>query len=186
MVERIVAAGRETLVREGYATFTTNKVAEAAEVSPGSLYQYFPDKASILDVIIDRYLDEASDRVAGTLRKTTGVDLARDPIAAGRAVIAALVSALEQDASLLRIVADEIPPARIKERRAALEQRIADVVTTYLVVAMKLPAAKASARAWVMVLAIEALASRWVLEQPMSRDDLVDELTALAMGYLVR
>src|SRR5690348_12430965 len=99
MVERIVAAGRETLVREGYATFTTNKVAEAAGVSPGSLYQYFPDKASILDVIIDRYLDEASDRVAGTLRKTTGVDVARDPIAAGRAVIAALVSALEQDAS---------------------------------------------------------------------------------------
>ncbi|MGN6722603.1 MAG: TetR/AcrR family transcriptional regulator [Marmoricola sp.] len=188
MVERIVTAGRETLVRDGYANFTTNKVAEAAGVSPGSLYQYFPDKASILDMIIDRYWDEVSVRVAGTLRETNGVDVARDPVAAVRVVNAALVSALEQDAPLLRIVIDEIPPSRIRERRAVLEQRIMDVVVTYLVVALNLPAADATTRSWVVVLTLEALSARWVLEQPahVTRDDFIDELTALAMGYLVR
>lgn len=188
MVERIVRAGRQILVRDGYASFTTNKVADAADVSPGSLYQYFPDKASIIDVIIDRYMDEVSDRVVGTLREADGLDVARDPVMAVRTVIAALVTAMEQDASLLRIVTDEIPQARIHERRAALEQRIADVVTTYLLIALNLPAATASARAWTIVLTMETLTARWVIEQPpqLDRAAFIDELTALAMGYLVR
>ena len=188
MVERIIHAGRQILVREGYANFTTNKVADEADVSPGSLYQYFPDKASIIDVIIDRYWDEVSDRVVGTLREADGAQVARDPMQAVRTVNAALVSALEQDAPLLRIVTDEIPPARIRERRAALEQRIADVVTTYLVVALSLPAATAAARAWAIVVTVETLTARWVLEQPaqLDRADFIDELTALAMGYLAR
>ena len=188
MVERIIASGREQLIRDGYANFTTNKVADAAGVSPGSLYQYFPDKASIIDVIVDRYLDEVSDRVAGTLRNTDGVEVTRDPVTAARAVNAALVSAIEQDAPLMRIVMDELPPGRIQERRAALERRIIDVVTTYLVVALGVPLAEASARAWIVVLTVEALAARWVLEQPthLERDQLIDELTALATGYLIR
>jgi AcrR family transcriptional regulator len=188
MVERIIQSGRQALVRDGYANFTTNKVADAAGVSPGSLYQYFPDKAAIVDEIIDRYWGEVSTRVAGTLRETDGVEVARDPVAAVRVVNAALVSALEQDSALMRIVIDEIPPARIRERRAVLEQRIMDVVTTYLVVAMNLSAAEAATRSWVMVLTMEALSARWVLEQPahVSRDDFIDELTALAMGYLPR
>lgn len=188
MVERIINAGRQTLVSDGYANFTTNRVANAAGVSPGSLYQYFPDKASIVDVIVDRYLDEASARVAGALGETNGANVVRDPVAAVRAVNDALLSALEEDAPLLRIVTEELPPAQVRERRAALEQRIADVVTTYLVVALNLPVAKASARAWIVVLTMEMLALRWVLEPPaqLSRDDLIDELTALAIGYLVR
>lgn len=188
MVERIIKAGRQVLVRDGYANFTTNRVAEEAGVSPGSLYQYFPDKASIIDVIIERYLDEASVRVAGALGETNGASVTGDPRAAARAVNDALLAALEEDAPLLRIVSDELPPAQVRERRAALEQRIADVVTTYLVVALGLPLAKASARAWIVVLTMEMLATRWVVEPPveMSRTDFIDELTTLAMGYLAR
>lgn len=186
MVERIILAGRQTLIRDGYASFTTNKVAEAAGVSPGSLYQYFPDKASIIDMIIDRYWDEVSSRVADTLRGTTGADVVGDLAVASRAITMALVSAVEVDAPLLRIVTDELPPARIRERRADLERRIADVLTTYLVVALNVPAAKAYGRAWILVVAMEVLTSRWVIEGPesMSREDLVEELTALAVGYL--
>lgn len=188
MVERIVRGGRDVLIHDGYANFTTNKVAVAAGVSPGSLYQYFPDKAAILDVIIDRYWDEVSARVAGTLRGANAVDVVGDPVAAVRMVNAALVSALEEDAALMRIVTDELPQARIREQRAALERRIVDVVTTYLVVALNLPASVASARAWIMVVTMEVVASRWVLEPPafVDRDLLIDELTALAVGYLAR
>lgn len=188
MVERIVAAGRQVLVTDGYANFTTNRVADAAGVSPGSLYQYFPDKAAIVDVIIDRYWDEVSGRVAASLAETNGADVMRDPHAAVRAVNHALVSALEQDADLMRILIDEMPASRIRQRRAELERRISDVVTTYLVVALQIPTVQAAGRAWVIVVTMEALSSRWVLEQPASinRDDLIEELTALAMGYLVR
>ncbi len=48
LVEAILQAAIRILEREGAAAFTTIRVAELAGVSVGSLYQYFPNKASIL------------------------------------------------------------------------------------------------------------------------------------------
>jgi AcrR family transcriptional regulator len=48
LVESILQAAIRVLERDGAAAFTTVRVAEKAGVSVGSLYQYFPNKASIL------------------------------------------------------------------------------------------------------------------------------------------
>lgn len=48
LVADILKAAVRVLEREGAARFTTIRVAEAAGVSVGSLYQYFPNKQSIL------------------------------------------------------------------------------------------------------------------------------------------
>ncbi len=48
MVKDILQAAVRVLTREGPTRFTTIRVAEAAGVSVGSLYQYFPNKQSIL------------------------------------------------------------------------------------------------------------------------------------------
>ena len=95
MVERIVAAGRAVLVQDGYDAFSTNRVAAAAGVSPGSLYQYFPDKAAILDVVIDQYWTEVADSVAASLADRIG-EFGPGMI---RATADALVAALEADPS---------------------------------------------------------------------------------------
>jgi AcrR family transcriptional regulator len=47
-VEAILQAAVRVLERDGAAGFTTVRVAERAGVSVGSLYQYFPNKQSIL------------------------------------------------------------------------------------------------------------------------------------------
>ena len=47
MVEVLVQAGRQVLAKEGYDGFSTNRVAEAAGVSPGSLYQYLDRKSVV-------------------------------------------------------------------------------------------------------------------------------------------
>ena len=44
----ILQAAAQVLAHEGAQRFTTARVAEKAGVSVGSLYQYFPNKASIL------------------------------------------------------------------------------------------------------------------------------------------
>lgn len=183
MVERIVAAGREVLVEHGYDAFSTNRVATAAGISPGSLYQYFPDKAAILDVVIDRYWAEVAEQVAASLGDRIG------EFGAGmvRATADALVSALEADPVVLRVVAEELPIGRNRDRRAALERRVRELVTTYLAArpgSSRRPTPAVAA--WVVVLAIENLALRWVLDQPeaVSRDTLLDEMVALVGGYL--
>src|ERR1044071_10462280 len=48
MVEAILEAAARVLAREGLARATTNRIAEVAGVSIGSLYQYFPNKMAIV------------------------------------------------------------------------------------------------------------------------------------------
>lgn len=48
LVAAILEAALQVLAKEGATRFTTARVAEKAGVSVGSVYQYFPNKASIL------------------------------------------------------------------------------------------------------------------------------------------
>lgn len=47
-VEAVLEATLQVLLREGLAGLTTTRVAERAGVSVGTLYQYFPDKQSLV------------------------------------------------------------------------------------------------------------------------------------------
>jgi len=51
MVEAILEAAARVLAREGLARATTNRIAEVAGVSIGSLYQYFPNKMAIVQAL---------------------------------------------------------------------------------------------------------------------------------------
>jgi len=58
MTERILDAARALFVRDGYEAVTLNKIAEAIEYSPGTIYQYFKDKRALVMAIIRAdYLD---------------------------------------------------------------------------------------------------------------------------------
>lgn len=185
MVERIVTAGRTVLIDDGYDAFSTNRVATRAEVSPGSLYQYFPDKGAILDVVIDRYWDEVADQVARSLADRLGetgptlVHQTHD----------ALVAALEADPALLGVVARELPLQANGERLQALERQVHRLATAMLgarPVGMNRPSAAVTS--WVVLMAVENIAIRWVLDRPtdISRERLLEEMDALVLGYLAQ
>ncbi|HEY9828093.1 MAG TPA: TetR/AcrR family transcriptional regulator [Stenomitos sp.] len=54
-VDRILAVAEALFTTEGYAKTTTNAIAAQAQVPIGSFYQFFPDKAAILQAIALRY-----------------------------------------------------------------------------------------------------------------------------------
>jgi AcrR family transcriptional regulator len=182
MVDRIVAAGRAVLVDDGYDAFSTNRVAARAGVSPGSLYQYFPDKGAIVDVVVDRYWEEVAERVAASLADR----IADFGPTAVRETADALLAALEDDPALLRVVARELPLSRNHARLEALERRVRDLVATYLAVRPEASTRPTPAvTAWVVVIAMEQLAVRWVLDRPsVTREQLLDEVQAFVTGYL--
>jgi len=55
MVDAILEASTRILLERGYAGMSTNVVAERAGVSVGSLYQYFPNKESLLAALHQRH-----------------------------------------------------------------------------------------------------------------------------------
>ncbi|MFF4503332.1 TetR/AcrR family transcriptional regulator [Streptomyces sp. NPDC001401] len=65
-------AAAQLFERDGYARATTNRIAERAGVSIGSLYQYFPNKDALLYAIGEqhvRHLQAELAHVAGELRR---------------------------------------------------------------------------------------------------------------------
>src|SRR5437660_967003 len=73
-VDTIMEATAQVLEREGEAALTTNRLAERAGFSIGTLYQYFPNKDSILRLLADRERERIERDVAAVVR---------DPDAAG-------------------------------------------------------------------------------------------------------
>ena len=63
MVDNILEASIRVLKQHPYQKFTTNRVAEAAGISIGSLYQYFPNKQSILLELEIRAVNEMIENV---------------------------------------------------------------------------------------------------------------------------
>jgi AcrR family transcriptional regulator len=60
-VEKILRAATDVFAEVGFEHATTNAIAEHADVSIGSLYQFFPNKAAILSALNDRCLTELRD-----------------------------------------------------------------------------------------------------------------------------
>jgi AcrR family transcriptional regulator len=62
-VERIVAAARRVLAREGAAALNTNRIAAEAGVGVGSVYDYFPNKQAIAVQLIEELAAEEAAAV---------------------------------------------------------------------------------------------------------------------------
>ncbi|MEU4148882.1 TetR/AcrR family transcriptional regulator [Streptomyces sp. NPDC026659] len=179
MVERILAAGREVLLVRGYERTSTSRIAVKAAISPGSLYQYFPDKEAILDQVLDRYVDQLhlriTDAFVSNLEATDSV----------RSTIGALLDALEGDAGLLRVVYEQLP-RNASPQRAEFVRRIDDLVTTALLFQGRPAVRPVRAAAWILVRTIESVTVGYVLDPPpIDRESVIDELTRLIEGYLI-
>src|SRR5271163_4212783 len=73
-VQAVLEAAAQVFERHGYAAGTTNRIAERAGVSIGTLYQYFADKDAILVALTEQHLQEGIAALGPLL-----ADLVEDP-----------------------------------------------------------------------------------------------------------
>jgi AcrR family transcriptional regulator len=102
-IDQILAAAGVVFARVGYVRATTNAIAAEAGISPGSLYQFFPNKEAIAEALEARYalqmrnarfpeaevlaalpLDEAIDRLIDPVVEYTLVTPGFHALFAGR------------------------------------------------------------------------------------------------------
>jgi AcrR family transcriptional regulator len=66
-VARILHAAARVFAEDGFEAATTNRVAERAEVSVGSLYQFFPNKAALLLALRRDWMQRVHDHLGAAL-----------------------------------------------------------------------------------------------------------------------
>lgn len=103
-VRALLDATARVLVKEGFAKASTNRIAEVAGVSVGSLYQYFPSKEALVATLIDRHNQQVMQAVRGELAAVVNSPLAQ----AVRKLVAA-VKAHRIDPRLHRVLTEQIP-----------------------------------------------------------------------------
>ncbi|WP_077036888.1 TetR/AcrR family transcriptional regulator [Pelomonas sp. KK5] len=75
-VDRILAAAGREVEEGGLDRLTTNRIAAAAGLSVGTVYDYFPNKESIVGALLDGWLARIFEAVDGAHpRHGTGLDL---------------------------------------------------------------------------------------------------------------
>jgi len=62
-VEAISEATIQVLLSQGAERLTTTRVAERAGVSVGTLYQYYPNKRSLLFAVLERHMNDVATKV---------------------------------------------------------------------------------------------------------------------------
>lgn len=105
--ERILTAAAHIFAEHGYAAGTTNRIAERARISIGSLYQYFPNKDAILAELLIQHIDR------GTWTGAEDLDFSPGTLAATvRALVRASIDNHRHDPRLLRVMIEEAPVSR--------------------------------------------------------------------------
>src|ERR1700748_2960201 len=66
-VDALIEATARILVREGFDKASTNRIAQAAGVSIGSLYQYYPSREAWVPAVTARHNQELMQIVRGAL-----------------------------------------------------------------------------------------------------------------------
>lgn len=128
MVHCILNAGMHVIEKEGLHAMTTNRVAERAGVSVGSLYQYFANRESILAGIIERSLAEITQ-----LMRNTHIASIDEPIADGlRTRITLMLRYYDPHLPVVRRVLRETPLLADNGMLLVMEQVLIDLIRDYL------------------------------------------------------
>ena len=182
MVERIIDAGRAVLLERGYDGASTNRIAAQAHISPGSLYQYFPDKDAIVAEVVDRWTAELHTRISRVF--TRALEGSAEDMSV-RETLLELLGALGENPRLLRVLIEELPKAP-DSRLSDFEKRIDALLGMWLRFHLTDRGSRpVDAIAWMLVRTVENVAVSYVLEQPdITREQVADELTAMVTAYL--
>jgi AcrR family transcriptional regulator len=186
---RILDAARQVFAAHGYAAGTTNRIAAAAGLSVGSLYQYFPNKDAILVELVDAHLADGVEQVSHALDGClTRHEPDLPPLAELiDAVVGALLELHATDRHLHRVLFEEAP--RPPELLARLHQAEADVVQRAAALLDAHPEVDRSdvhVAARMAVTTIESLVHRIATDESSGIPDpeLRTHLTRLVTNYL--
>ncbi len=182
-VDTLLAATARVLVKVGYDRASTNKIAEAAGVSIGSLYQYFPSKEALVAAVIERHMDEMMAMVRASIVRVAEMPI-RD---AARELVRVMIDAHKIDPQLHRVLVEQIPRVGNMEEVERVGDEATKLVHAYLESRRdEIDVEDVELAAFLAVSCVEAMTHVAVIRRPKLLHDprFVDEVAALVVRYL--
>jgi AcrR family transcriptional regulator len=186
-VDTLIEATARILVKEGFDKASTNRIADKAGVSVGSLYQYFPGKEALVAAVMERHSQELIQVARGVLAAVVKLPMEQ----AIRKLVTTALEAHRIDPKLHRVLTEQIPRTGKLEHIEAFNRENHTLFRTYLEAHRnEFRAVDLGLAAFVCVTSIEALTHTAVLHhsEMLSNDGateaLVDEATRLIVRYL--
>jgi AcrR family transcriptional regulator len=175
---QLLDAAAEVFAEAGYTAATTNAIAARATASPGTLYQFFPNKEAMAEALADRYLRELGDICApdaGRLPTAEMTDRLIDPLMAFGVANPGFVALFvgPQGSDKLAPSAQQVYEAVLVQFDALLESA-----------APGLPPARRLRCAQVAVQVIKSMLPLLVPAASSERAALAGELKLVVAGYL--
>jgi AcrR family transcriptional regulator len=181
-VDTILRATARVLVRDGYDRASTNKIALAAGVSIGSLYQYFPSKEALVLALVERHVEEMADIVRSEFPRLVLLPLTE----AAEKVVRLMVAAHAIDPKLHKVLVEQVPRVGGLERVESVEAEMMALTRRYLEAKRsELTVRDLDLAAFVVVGIVEALTHGAVLTRPdLLGDAFIAEVSSAVVRYL--
>jgi AcrR family transcriptional regulator len=185
-VEALLAAAAQVFEAHGYAAGTTNRIAERAGVSIGTLYQYFPSKDAIAVALLERHVAETAHRlhewVSHMVAEQHGLRAALHDYVTG------MLETHSGRPRLQHILLEETPlPERVHQALLEAERGAAKTVAGLLRTHSEIRQASLDHAGFLVVQTVESLTHRFAAhpdEQFIARTRFVDELVIMLVAYL--
>jgi AcrR family transcriptional regulator len=183
LFDRILSTAKLLFQNEGFAYVSTNQIAESANISIGSIYQYFANCESIALAIYEK----ASAR-ATLQMKRRAYEILSLPIEQSTAVlISAVFDIFYEDQFVLLQLIDEVPELREAAHAVSFDNLIHRTAQTYLELHYPVVRKEVIAqKAYLVEKSAIGTIRRYLEEQPeyLSREKVVDEIVLMIQLYL--
>ncbi len=179
----ILMATTRILTESGYDQFTTNRVAELAGVSVGSLYQYFPNKEALIIALGEHHANEmaqlAQHHLEG-LGDSSIIDVLRQ-------IVKAALAAHAVNPKLHRVLHEQIPRSEVMRQLddAKMEKMLRSFLTQRC---DQLQPKNLDLTVFIIGRTIKALIHGAIIDRPelLNNGELEQEIMTMLSSYLVK
>jgi AcrR family transcriptional regulator len=182
-VEAILTATTRILTEKGYDQLTTNRVAELAGVSIGSLYQYFPNKEALIFALGEHHANEMAQLAQshlGGLGDGSIIDVLRQ-------IVKAVLAAHAVNPQLHRVLHEQIPRSEVM--RQSDDAKMETMLRSFLAQRCdQLQPQNLDLTVFIVGRTIKALIHGAMIDRPelLNNRELEQEIMTMLSSYLVK
>ena len=184
-VDAIVQATAQILIEQGYDRASTNRVALAAGVSIGSLYQYFPSKEALVAALVEQHQARMYSALTDAISK--GHAAATLPEMT-RIVVTGLIAAYRVNPKLHEVLCQEVPKVGELRNVYRFEEQLAQAGKEYLASQRDAIRTEDLERTvFLLAQAVPSVIRASVANDPTGAGDVIltGELTDMVLRYLM-